>query len=178
MAANYLEQLLAEWYQFSGYFVRQNVLVGRRPNGGYECELDVVAFHPKTKHVVHVEPSMDCHKWSKREARFRKKFAAGRKYIPTIFEGLDVPPQIEQIAVLVYASKVKHQTIGGASICLIEELLAEIIASIRKRNLNTAAIPEHFTILRTLQFVAKYPQHLQVPLFGSPVSDPSAHPDN
>jgi hypothetical protein len=26
--------------------------------GGYECELDVVAFDPKEKHLVHIEPSM------------------------------------------------------------------------------------------------------------------------
>jgi hypothetical protein len=46
MASNYLEQLLAEWYEFQGYFIRQNVWVGKRPQGGYECELDIVAFHP------------------------------------------------------------------------------------------------------------------------------------
>lgn len=45
MANNHLEQLVAEWYEHSGYFVRRNVLVGLRRNGGYECELDVVAFN-------------------------------------------------------------------------------------------------------------------------------------
>lgn len=34
MAANHLEQLVAEWYEFEGYFVRRNVMVGRRPSGG------------------------------------------------------------------------------------------------------------------------------------------------
>jgi hypothetical protein len=50
MASNYLEQLLAEWYEFQGYFIRQNVYVGIA-NGrrGYECELDIVAFHPGRK---------------------------------------------------------------------------------------------------------------------------------
>ena len=46
MASNFLEELTAEWYEFNGYFVRRNVNVGKRPEGGYECELDVVAFHP------------------------------------------------------------------------------------------------------------------------------------
>ena len=46
MAANYLEQLVAEWLEYQGYFVRRNVLVGKRAAGGYECELDVVAFNP------------------------------------------------------------------------------------------------------------------------------------
>ena len=59
MASNYLEQLVAEWYEYQGYFIRRNVLVGKREQGGYECELDVVAFHPETKQLVHIEPSTD-----------------------------------------------------------------------------------------------------------------------
>ena len=59
MAGNFLEQLVAEWYEYKGYFVRRNVLVGRRSRGGYECELDVVAFNPEEKHLVHIEPSVD-----------------------------------------------------------------------------------------------------------------------
>jgi len=47
MASNYLEQLLVEWYEYQGYFVRNNVLVGKRNQGGYETELDIVAFHPE-----------------------------------------------------------------------------------------------------------------------------------
>jgi hypothetical protein len=63
--ANFLEQLAAEWYEFSGYFVRRNVHVGRRARGGWECELDVVAFNPKRKHLIHLEPSMDALHWDK-----------------------------------------------------------------------------------------------------------------
>lgn len=59
MEGNYLEQLIAQWYEFQGFFVRQNVLVGKRPKGGYECELDIVAYHPSDQKLVHIEPSMD-----------------------------------------------------------------------------------------------------------------------
>jgi hypothetical protein len=59
MAKNFLEQLLVEWYELQGYFTRKNVLVGKREKGGYECELDVVAFHPAKNHLVHLEASMD-----------------------------------------------------------------------------------------------------------------------
>lgn len=58
-ASNYLEQLVGEWYEYRGYFVRRNVLVGKRAKGGYDCELDVVAFHPAKHHLVQIEPSMD-----------------------------------------------------------------------------------------------------------------------
>ena len=49
MAGNHLESLVAEWYEFQGYFIRRNVRVGKLPKGGYEAELDVVAFHPEQR---------------------------------------------------------------------------------------------------------------------------------
>ncbi len=41
---NHLEQLVAEWLQFNGYYVRVSVQVGPRPKGGFEGELDVVGI--------------------------------------------------------------------------------------------------------------------------------------
>jgi len=65
--SNHLEDLVAEWYEFNGYFVRRNVPVGKRPKGGYECELDIVGFNPTAKRLVHIEPSLDADSWKKRE---------------------------------------------------------------------------------------------------------------
>ena len=68
MATNFFrEKLVAEWYEYNGYFIRRNVLVGKRQAGGHECELDIVGFHPGTKHLVHIEPSMDASKWEHSE---------------------------------------------------------------------------------------------------------------
>lgn len=155
MAHNYLEQLVAEWYEFQGYFVRRNVLVGPRPQGGYECELDVVAFHPEKKHLVHIEPSHDADSWSKRELRYTKKFAAGRKYIPAIFAGLDADVSIEQIAILAFASTRNISRLEQGRIVLIPELLKEIFAKLKGRRLNSSAVPEQFPLIRTLQLVAE-----------------------
>ena len=47
---NHLEQLVGERYEYSGYFVRRNILVGKRAKCGYKGELDVVAFHPCRAH--------------------------------------------------------------------------------------------------------------------------------
>jgi hypothetical protein len=60
---NHLEQLVSEWLDYNGYFVRKNVLVGKRSAGGYECELDVVAFNTQTNHLIQVEPSLDADSW-------------------------------------------------------------------------------------------------------------------
>ena len=116
MANNFLEQLVAEWYEYRGYFVRRNVPVGRRTKGGYECELDIIAFDPVSQHLVHIEPSMDAESWEKRERSFRKKFDAGLKYIPSLFPGLDLPQKIEQISIFALASRVNHPTLAGCTL--------------------------------------------------------------
>ena len=156
MAANYLEQLLAEWYEYQGYFLRCNVNVGRRKKGGYECELDIVGFNPKTRHLLHVEPTMDSDSWAQREKKFTRKFNAGKKYIHSLFDGLDLPEEIDHRAVFVYASSKTHKTIGGGRVMHLSEILADIFLNLRAKRVSNSAIPEHLAILRSFQFVAEY----------------------
>jgi hypothetical protein len=153
---NHLEQLTAEWYEFRGYFVRRNVQVGKRVKGGYECELDVVAFCPQRQHLVHVEPSMDANTWATREARYTKKFEAGRKYIPGIFNGMTLPASIEQIALLGFASNANVKTLAGGRIMTSSDLLADITAEIGNMRIAQAAIPEQYPLLRTIQFAYQH----------------------
>jgi len=155
MANNYLEQLVAEWYEYQGYFIRQNVLVGKRAKGGYEGELDIVAFHPESKHLVHIEPTMDAHSWAKREERFEKKFKAGRKYIPQLFKGMDIPNNIEQICLLGFGSNVNHPTLAGGKVIMVSEFLAEIIEKISETSISSSAVSENHSLLRTLQFITQ-----------------------
>ncbi len=42
---------------------------------------------------------MDTDSWEKREKRFKKKFDLGKKHIPNIFEDIQVPKEIDQMAV-------------------------------------------------------------------------------
>lgn len=156
MTENFLEQLVAEWYEFQGYFVRRNIRVGKRRNGGHEGELDVVAFHPEKMHLVHIEPSMDCNPWEKREKRFRKKFEAGRRHIPGLFHGLRLPNDIEQIALLMYGSSKSRSTLGGGKLIMVDRFMSEIRTDISHREIRNAAIPEQFIILRSLQYAAHY----------------------
>lgn len=153
---NFLEQLVAEWYEYQGYFVRRNALVGRRANGGWDCELDVVAFHPGRKHLIHVEPSMDTYSWAQREKRYSVKFLAGRKHIPKMFEGLKIPKCIQQVALFGYGSKKNHPTLCGAEVWLVSDLLSEITDALRPKKVANAAVSEQFPILRTIQFMCHY----------------------
>jgi hypothetical protein len=155
-ANNHLEQLIAEWYEFQGYFVRRNVNVGPLPGGGFECELDIVAINPVLNKLVHVEPSLDADSWAERERRYIKKFAAGRKYIPTLFQGFTLPAEIDHVAVLVFARKRDHTTLSGGRLLLAADYLVEIFECIRTLKLDSNAIPEHLPILRSFQYVCQY----------------------
>jgi hypothetical protein len=155
MPSNHLEDLVAEWYQWQGYFVRTNVQVGKRPKGGYECELDIVAFHPGYQKLVHVEPSLDADTWAKRELRYKKKFKAGQLYIPTLFEGVTLPIKIEQIAMFVFGGGERSKLAGGR-ILFIKEFMREVLAGVRIYRMESKAIPQGFPLLRSLQYAAQY----------------------
>ena len=94
---NHLEQLVDEWLQYKGYFVRVSVPVGPRPKGGFEGELDVVALNFNHKHLVHVECSLDADSWEHRSQKFGRKFERGRKYVRRVFEGLPLPELLDQV---------------------------------------------------------------------------------
>jgi len=150
MAANHLEQIVAEWYEYQGYFIRRNVKVGRRSQGGYEGELDIVAFRPDPPHLVHIETSLDAHAWERREQRFMKKFELGRRFIPSLFAGLQLPSEIESIAILLFAAKVGgRDTIGGGRLVLVPELLEEILTALAPLRIDSNMVDEQKPLLRT-----------------------------
>jgi hypothetical protein len=150
----HLEDLIAEYYEWRGYVVKCNALVGKRPKGGWEMELDVVAYDPVTPKIFHLEPSLDAQSWEVREGRFIKKFEAGRKYILTeLFKWLPSDTPIVQKAILVRARKARPM-LAGAEIQTVDEIIAEIKAAVMCRGVaSRAAIPEHYPLLRTIQFV-------------------------
>jgi hypothetical protein len=154
---NHLEALIAEWCEFRGYVVRRNVKVGKLTHGGWEGELDVVAYHPRTHHLLQIEPSIDAHPWSKRQVRFEKKFKAGQKYITTeVFPWLRPRVPIEQWAVLLGSNKT-HKTIGGGQVVLLRKLIQRITADVRQLGaMERNAVPELYPLLRTIQFVVRW----------------------
>ncbi|WP_439671213.1 hypothetical protein [Cupriavidus necator] len=150
---NHLERLLAQYYEWQGYIVRANTLVGKRAKGGYECELDICAYNPQTQHLIHFEPSLDADTWEKRRMRFAKKFEAGQKYIKTtVFPWLEgAPVEIEHVAVLV-ASSQSNPILAGGRVVNLDELVLEIKSKIINVGIMAKnAIPERYDLLRTLQ---------------------------
>jgi hypothetical protein len=157
MGVNFLEELVAEWYEYKGFFIRRNARVGPLPKGGYECELDVVAFNPQTKQLVHIETSSDANSWKSREENFTRKFRAGEKYIPGMFAGLlpDGASPIDRVAVIAYASKTR--TVAGARTMSGSALLKDIVDELAG---SQKEVPEQFFLLRTVHWVAYYQKEL------------------
>jgi hypothetical protein len=155
---NFMEQFVAEWYELRHYFVRRNVKVGKRPKGGWESELDVVAFNPAKRHLVHIEPSMDAGSWQHLEGRFAAKFAAGQKFIPSLFPGLTLP-EPEQIAIVAVMGKKAPPTLGGGKVLSIMDFMNEVRSDpewgLAHRPFGSM-VPEQYVILRSLQYAAHY----------------------
>jgi len=150
---NHLEQLVSEWLQYRGYYVRTSVPVGPRDRGGFEGELDVVAIHLQRRRLLHIECSLDALSREKRQERFRLKFERGRRYISTVFHGLEIPDEPEQVVVLQFASGAER-AFGGARLVTGRELVHEIIAGLQGTSPSSKAVSSNLPLLRTLQLAA------------------------
>ncbi|MCH7664053.1 MAG: hypothetical protein IH859_09340 [Chloroflexi bacterium] len=147
---NHLEKLTRQYYDWKGYLVKGNVKIGRLPRGGWAGELDIVAYHPQTQHLLHIEPSLDAHSWQEREESFEKKFRLGREFIyKDVFPWLSPKTPLEQIAMLIGSSR---KELCGAIVVSIDEFMKQIKNEIQKQGIMAKnAIPEEYDLLRTIQ---------------------------
>lgn len=151
----YLEQLVREWYEYRGYFVRRDMWVGLESDGTYDCELDIVAFHPIHRHVVHFETSYHILSLKDNEQHFQTKFDAGKKYLHRIF-GIEDHLHIEQTALILKSEETHRRTIGGGKIVLLSDFLATILQQLSGIGVSSAMVPEQWPLILTLQFVAEH----------------------
>lgn len=151
---NHLEALIAQYLEWQGFFVRTNIRVGKRVKGGFEGELDIVAFYPGTpERVLHLEASLAATSRKAFEKSLEKKLDVGRRQVFTeVLPWLTDPRfRLEQFAVLP-ALPGGERRLGGAVLITVDELLGEIRARIgRKGKTFGSAIPERYPLLRTIQ---------------------------
>lgn len=147
---NHLEKLTRQYYDWKGYLVKGNVKVGRLSHGGWAGELDIVAYHPQTEHLVHIEPSIDAHSWKRREERFEKKFRLGHDYIyKDVFPWLSPDTPLDQIAILITSTR---NELCGATVISIDEFMKKLKEEIQEQGImGKNAIPEEYDLLRTIQ---------------------------
>lgn len=153
---NHLEKLIAEYYDWKGFLVKQNVKVGRRSAGGWEMELDVVAYHPHDGQLLHVEASLDADPWARREERYAKKFTIGEKYILNeVFTWLSPKTKIERIAIFPSAPQ-ERTHIAGARLHSVDGFVKQVRDEILEcKVMAKDAIPEQYPLLRTMQLTLK-----------------------
>lgn len=148
---NFLEQLVAEWYAYQDYFVRTNIKFGRREGGGWEGEMDVVAFHPKKRILVHVETSGDAYSWPQRRKRFQKKFRMDIEGYRSVFDFEF--KKVRKIAIVSFTRPRRPIDFGDdIELRPIPEMMTIITDKMRQLNPAKTAIPERYPLLRAIQF--------------------------
>lgn len=152
---DYIEQLIGEWYEFQGYFVRRDLWVGLQDDGSYECELDVVAYHPTHNSIVHIETLTDVLSWSDREQHLRTKFDAAKKYLHHYFVA-EPNPALHQITLVVFEGAKNPASVLGSRVMTMPQLLSEIFTRLKTISMESFMIPASMPLLRTLQVVAEY----------------------
>lgn len=153
---NFLEQLAAEYYSHKQYFVRTNVKFGKRKNkGGYEGEIDVLAFRPEDLSLLHIETSMDCESWQKRKIRFQKKFRTAGAHYREVFT-FEVKKLVKIVIVGLNKPQKPVSFGSGINIKSIPEFIKEISDYLEQHNPRNQAIPENFPLLRAIQFAIHF----------------------
>jgi len=153
--ANFLEQLTAEYYSHMGYFVRTNVKFGLRKQGGYEGEMDVIAFHPESLTLLHIETSMDSDSWEKRRKKFQKKFSLAEPYYRELFK-FEIN-KIKKMAIIGLSVPEKPVDLWDiVPVKFIPYFIEEITDYLSQYSPLNHIVPENFPLLRAMQFVIHF----------------------
>lgn len=153
---NFLESLVAEWYEYSGYFVRSNPRTRKRQKGGWDVELDILAYSPSDQRLIHIETSSDANSWQERKERFlKKKFILSREeYESLIGSSINA---IEKIAIVGWSSEKSDLNWGDdIKIMFIPQLLQEITTKLKETSPLKQAVPESFPLLRAIQMALAF----------------------
>ena len=151
---NFLEHLAAEWYELNGCLVRTNVQFGKLKTGGYEGEMDVVAYDPKSKSLIHIETSDDAYSWDVRRERFKKKFANASKYYQEFFP-LEIK-EIKRVAIVAYVQRTMHDLGKDIELVLVPHFIRYITEQMKEYAIVGRAIPESYPLLRAFQHAYWY----------------------
>ncbi len=149
---NFLEQLVAEWYAYEKkHFVRTNIKFGKRDEGGYDGEIDVIAFDPFKKTLTHIETSTDAKSWDDRKTIFLNKFEGAKNHYKKFFD-FDGEKVNRKVVVGFGIPKKKPDFGNNIEVKTIYEFLLEITDVLSKRNPETEAVPEGYPLLRAIQY--------------------------
>lgn len=150
---NFLEELAAEWYRYKGFLTVTNLRFGPRAKGGYEGEIDVLAWEAKKQRLIHIECSTDADRWDERVQRFQKKFTSASEHYNELL-GMDFN-SVEQIAIVGFSST-KVDFGNGIVHTTVPEFINMVREVVARINPMTGAISETMPLLRAIQYSAWY----------------------
>jgi len=158
MGRNFFENLVAEWYEYNGYFIRTNIHIGKREKGGYSGEMDIVAFDPKTQTLVHIETSMDANSWKKRKDKLLKTFSTAKKQYKKIFPYKI--KEIQQKAIFAWAKSARNKDYEEIKdkydIDFLQNVMKTICDKLKEKDPFKDIVPESYPLLRAIQLAMHY----------------------
>ena len=159
---NFLEELVAEWYEYKGYFIIRNRTLNKLPGGGYEGEVDILAYNPRKNEVIHVETSSDSYKWEDRLDKFREKFRWTIEEYRNVFGIPSSVKQIKKIVVVSFSMNPKgdmrkiFESKTGAELITVPQFLTMIVDELRTTLKSSETIPENLSMLRAIQLIMRH----------------------
>lgn len=153
---NHLEELVAEWYEYTGYFVLRNIRVKKRAQGGYEGEIDVLAYKPKSQELTHIEVWGSASSWQDIEKSVHKKFSLTIEDYESVIDA--TVQNLKKIGIVGWprSTRTDLKWAEGVEILLIPEFLNSIASVVKQKDWMSNGIPEKYPLLRTIQLLLYY----------------------
>ena len=146
---NFLEQLVAEWYEFLGFFVRTNAR-GPTPSAGGFTELDVLVLKATEKELIHIETSGSAESWESLKKRTIKKFRYSQKDYEKLSGIKGVRVLKQAIMGLSYNPRWSDEELREEGIKVIpnQRFINEVCNGILERVPRGRIVPDSFPILK------------------------------
>lgn len=157
---NFLETLAREWYEYNGYFCRTNIRFGALAHGGHMGEMDVVAYHPKTKEFIHLECSTDSWSWEKKKEVFTRKFKNAQSFYDEKFPF--EKEKVRKIAITAFQypkhnAEQKMNFGNRVEIIIVPDFITKIALELSKKDPWKIGINESsYPLLRSIQYGTFY----------------------
>lgn len=152
---NYLEMLAEEYHSYIGYFVRSNVRARKRDRGGYDVEIDVLAFSPNNQKLLHIETSGAAVTWeANRESLMQKKFSLTKQEYEENL-GCSIA-EVQKVMIIGWAKSSEAFIDGEIKVVPIPAFIREIARELRNRHPQKEIVPEQFPLLRSMQMCLFY----------------------
>ena len=153
MSYNVLEELAKEYYEYiKEYFVRTNIRFDKRKEkGGYKGEIDILAYVPNERKLIHLECSMSA---DRNDAGFKKaeeKFPDNLDYKNLYPDNTLNIEKVEKIFILKQTKERNDVKMPeGKKPMNLGAFIREIYNSINTDIMNKI-IPEAYPLVRTMQ---------------------------